>query len=117
MQSHLSRQDIILGTKYWGHVSVDIVDSNIETPMNDCIHVTPRLSNLLVITSENKAVKILATCLSNGQDQDKLKMFFYETIYGTTKFEFCKFTSTEESSVFLEVVQKAYYHSQNFDFK
>ena len=40
-----------------------------------------------------------------------------ETIYGTTKFEFYKFTYTKESSAILEVVKKSYYHSNHFDLK
>ena len=52
---------------------------------------------------------------------DKIKiyweMFFYETIYGTTKFEFYKFTSTKENSAFLEVVKNTYYNSHHFDLK
>ena len=40
-------------------------------------------------------------------------MFFYETIYGTTKFEFYKFTSTKESSAFLEVVKTHITLTQN----
>ena len=48
----------------------------------------------------NKAAKVLATCLSNGQDQDLFRNVFYENIYGTTKFEFYKFTSIKESSAF-----------------
>ena len=66
---------------------------------------------------KNKAAKVLATCLSNGQDQDLLRNVFYETIYGTTKFEFYKFTSTKESSEILEVVKKTYSHSHKFDLK
>ena len=44
--------------------------------------------------------------MPNGQDQDLLRKFFCETIYGTTKFEFYKYTSTKESFAFLEVVKK-----------
>ena len=40
-----------------------------------------------------------------------------ETIYGTTKFEFHKYTSTKESSAFLEVVINTYYRSLHFDLK
>ena len=44
-------------------------------------------------------------------------MNFYETIYGTTKFGFHKFTSTRQSSEFLEVAKNSYYHSHNFVLK
>ena len=50
---------------------------------------------------------------------DKIKIFlesFYETIYGTSKFEFCKFTSKKESSAFLEVVKNTYYHSHHLKY-
>ena len=64
----------------------------------------------------NKAANVLVTCPSNRQDQDleSIRKCFYETIYGTTKFEFWKFTSTKESSAFLEVIKNTYYHSFNF---
>ena len=52
--------------------------------------------------NEKKVAKVLATCLSKWT---RSRSIFYETICGTAKFEFYKFTSTKEGSAFLEVVK------------
>ena len=75
------------------------------TAENTFLHSLPSQHPRLEL---NKAAKVLVACLSNGnRSRSSIKKCFYETIYGTTKFEFHKFTSTKDVVLkFLEAGQK-----------